>query len=486
MSAAAGAAGAAPLDPFDAFRAVARRLLAANITPEQADFSGAQAGLFPTPGQHATSTVPLRAVPRAVHDALAAAACHVDPARFAVLYRVLWRAVHGEHDVLDAVTDDDVARLRRYVRDVRRECHRMHAFVRFREIDAAPRRYVAYFEPVHDVLRRAAPFFVGRFAGMRWTIATPQVTAHYDDGALAFAPPPPAPLEAPDDSVEDLWLAYYGSIFNPARLNEKLMRREMPVRYWAQLPEAQAIRGLVADAQRRTTHMIEHVADPAEGLRVPVPVVAAQDAGGFGKEDMPLKARLDACRRCDLWRNATQGVAGRGPARAKLMLVGEQPGDEEDLAGEPFVGPAGRLLAKALDEAGVDPARVYVTNAVKHFKWEPRGKRRIHKTPAQREVEACHAWLDEEIARVRPRVLVALGATALTALLERKISIRDARGQALAHPGGARIFATYHPSAALRAPTPELREQTYRMLVEDLRAAREAVGRSPGPDSAPR
>jgi DNA polymerase len=221
--------------------------------------------------------------------------------------------------------------------------------------------------------------------------------------------------------------------------------------------------------------MIEHVVDGDAGLRV-----REAAAGDFGKEDMPLKAKLDRCRRCDLWRNATQGVAGRGPARAKLMLVGEQPGDEEDLAGEPFVGPAGRLLARALDEAGVDPARVYVTNAVKHFKWEPRGKRRIHKTPAQREIEACHVWLDGEIEHVRPRVLVALGATALAAVLERKMSIRDAREQVLAHPGGARVIATYHPSAALRAPTPEMREQTYGTIVADLRAALAALDEGPG------
>jgi len=207
-------------------------------------------------------------------------------------------------------------------------------------------------------------------------------------------------------------------------------------------------------------------------------------AGDFGKEDMPLKARVDACRRCGLWANATQGVAGRGPGRARLMLVGEQPGDEEDLAGEPFVGPAGRLLAKALDEASVDPKRVYVTNAVKHFKWEPRGKRRIHKTPAQREIEACHVWLDGEIAKVRPRVLVALGATALAAIMERKLSIRDARGQVLSHASGARVIATYHPSAALRAPTPEMREQTYRTIVEDLRAAREAAEGGPAHEPA--
>jgi DNA polymerase len=199
---------------------------------------------------------------------------------------------------------------------------------------------------------------------------------------------------------------------------------------------------------------------------------------GFGKEDMPLKARLDACRRCDLWAQATQGVAGRGPGRATLMLVGEQPGDEEDLAGEPFVGPAGRLLARALAEAGIDPAKVYVTNAVKHFKWEPRGKRRIHKTPAQREVEACHVWLEGEIAKVRPRVLVALGATALASLLEHRMSIREAREQALALPDGAVLVATYHPSAALRAPTPEQRAATYDALVADLRKANARAARS--------
>jgi uracil-DNA glycosylase len=199
---------------------------------------------------------------------------------------------------------------------------------------------------------------------------------------------------------------------------------------------------------------------------------------GFGKEDMPLKARLDACRRCDLWAQATQGVAGRGPGRTALMLVGEQPGDEEDLAGEPFVGPAGRLLARALAEAGIDPGKVYVTNAVKHFKWEPRGKRRIHKTPAQREVEACHVWLEGEIAKVRPRVLVALGATALASLLEHRMSIREAREQALSLRNGAVLVPTYHPSAALRAPTPEQRATTYATLVADLRTAQARATRT--------
>jgi DNA polymerase len=338
---------------------------------------------------------------------------------------------------------------------------------------------------VHDVLQRAAPFFVDRFATMTWSIATPQRTAHWDGRALTFGPPPGTRPPPPDDDTEALWLAYYDSIFNPARLNEALQRRAMPVRYWSGLPEARRIPVLIASARDRTARMIAHTSAPDDGLRAAPPRRPEPD-GDFGADDRPLKARLDACRRCDLYKNATQGVAGRGPARAKLMLVGEQPGDEEDLAGEPFVGPAGRLLAKALDEAGVDPARVYVTNAVKHFKWEPRGKRRIHKTPAQREVDACHVWLDGEIVRERPRVLVALGATALAALLERKMSIRDARGTPLQHASGATIVATYHPSAALRAPTPEMREQTYRAIVDDLRRAQaEASGSAPGQAAGP-
>jgi len=201
--------------------------------------------------------------------------------------------------------------------------------------------------------------------------------------------------------------------------------------------------------------------------------------GDFGKEDMPLKARLDACRRCDLWANATQGVAGRGPARAGIMLVGEQPGDEEDLAGEPFVGPAGRLLAKALSEAGIEPARVYVTNAVKHFKWEPRGKRRIHKTPAQQEVVACETWLRGELERLRPGVVVALGATALRALSSDAGPVGKSRGETLRTDEGLPLIATWHPSALLRARDDSVTKMRAE-AVEDLRRAASLAADSAG------
>jgi len=166
-----------------------------------------------------------------------------------------------------------------------------------------------------------------------------------------------------------------------------------------------------------------------------------------------------------------------------MMLVGEQPGDAEDRAGKPFVGPAGDMLRRALTEAGIDPADVYITNAVKHFSWEPRGIRRIHKTPAQREIAACHDWLDTEIDAIRPACIVALGATALLALSGKRMAVSTARESELVHPTGAALIATYHPSALLRAIEPAQREKLYRVLVSDLRRARDAAsekGPAPG------
>jgi uracil-DNA glycosylase family protein len=176
------------------------------------------------------------------------------------------------------------------------------------------------------------------------------------------------------------------------------------------------------------------------------------------------------CRRCDLWRRATQAVLGEGPKSARTMLVGEQPGDEEDLQGRPFVGPAGRLLDHVLSDAGLSRTEVYITNAVKHFKWEPRGKRRLHKRPDVREINACNIWIDEEITGIKPSVIVALGATALRALTRSALSIDAARRQSLAHASGATIIATYHPSAILRADD-ERATGLRGMLTADLKRA---------------
>jgi len=183
-------------------------------------------------------------------------------------------------------------------------------------------------------------------------------------------------------------------------------------------------------------------------------------------------ARKEAarCRRCELWKLGTQTVFGTGPAKAQLMFVGEQPGDAEDLAGEPFVGPAGRLLREALEEAGIDPATVWLTNAVKHFKWEPRGKRRIHQKPDPAEVGACHIWLEAEIAAVKPRIIMALGATAAGALLGPAARVTRDRGKKFTSPLAPIVTLTVHPSSILRAPDAESRAEARRQFVADLRA----------------
>jgi uracil-DNA glycosylase family protein len=186
-------------------------------------------------------------------------------------------------------------------------------------------------------------------------------------------------------------------------------------------------------------------------------------------EQMP--DNLQHCRRCDLWKHASQAVAGEGAGNARIMLVGEQPGDEEDLSGRPFVGPAGRILDSCLNVAALERNEVFITNAVKHFKWEPRGKRRLHKKPNLREIDACNVWLQLEISRVKPHVLVALGATALRALLGRTLTIDAARRQSLRHRSGVIVLASYHPSAILRAEG-EHAVQLRTALIEDLTRAR--------------
>lgn len=282
-----------------------------------------------------------------------------------------------------------------------------------------------------------------------------------------------APAEG---QVEEFRMTRHAPIFNPARLKTRTMRAEMPRRYWKNLPEAAVVPELAAQAAVRTEAMVATPA-PAPNARLAKILSRTNRDRALDEEFTPstlaeVDRAVQACRRCPLWRDATQGVCGEGSKRARLMIVGEQPGDQEDLAGRPFVGPAGRVLNTALAEAGIERDDVFVTNAVKHFKHEPRGKRRLHKTPTAGEVSACRWWLDAERRLVKPKVIVTLGGTAALGVLGRKVAVTKERGRGIALPDGARALLTVHPSYLLRISEETDRAAERRKFIADLKRAK--------------
>jgi DNA polymerase len=421
-------------------------------------------------------------VPREFVELARKVILHRSPDRFTALYRVLLR-FRVEPQLLQLDVDPDVMRLRVFERQVRHDEHRMHAYVRFRKIeDENGAQFVAWYQPEHHIVEATAAFFARRFAGQRWAILTPDRSVFWDGTQLSFGDGV-ARADAPaDDALEDLWRRYYASTFNPARVNMKVMQGHMPRKFWANLPEAQLIAPLVCAAPTRSGQMIAaEAAAPRRSRATPVRSHASPSAdSGAGEEQRKL---LDQCRNCPLWKYATQAVPGEGPLSARLMLVGEQPGDQEDLAGRPFVGPAGQLLDRALSAAKIDRSQVYVTNAVKHFKYELRGKRRLHKKPAELEIAACHMWYESEVATVKPDLIVAMGATAVRAVLGRALPILANRGTLLEAPSelpaSTRVLVTVHPSYLLRV-LPETREAEFQKFVEDLRIAAKHLGRLRG------
>nr|WP_222934565.1 UdgX family uracil-DNA binding protein [Caulobacter sp. 17J80-11] len=465
---------------FGGWRRAARALRSAGVSPEAVAWTaGEQAQL----GEEVTVADGDCAfpVPREFVELARDVVLHRDPARFALLYRLLWR-LRNEPGLMHVATDADVARAMELRKGVERAAYRLKQYVRFREVeDDKGAAYVAWIEPEHRVLARAAPFFVERFANMRWAVLTPDACASWDGEALSFSPGVSREEAPADDAQEDVWRAYFAATFNPARLKVKAMTAQMPKSLWRNLPEAQVIPRLIQQAATRAETMVgaPHTEPSKRTARA---VARSVRDGTFDDAYVPTSVAdvwtaVQACRRCDLWRDATQGVAGEGPARAALMFVGEQPGDQEDLAGKPFIGPAGQMFDKALAEAGVPRAETYVTNAVKHFKHEPRGKRRIHAKPNVGEIRACRWWLENERRLVRPKVIVALGATAGQAVFDRPVSVSKDRG----HPfdlGDAQGLITVHPAYLLRLPSHEDRARAWKLFVADLRAAWELAGGS--------
>ncbi len=464
-----------PVWSLEAWRTAARLALRHAVAPDQLDWlQGEDISLLDAPSLPAldddsvvSAEAPIQ-VSKTFIELAATCLCHRDPQRMPLLSRMLWRLTHGERSLLSNPADADVLRAMALSQAVRRDTHKMKAFVRFREVPGEDDAFIAWFEPEHHIVDRVAPFFARRFAGMRWAILTPGRSAHWDGQALSFGPGGRQSDAPVDDAREELWRTYYANIFNPARLNTRMMQQEMPAKYWKHLPEAALLPQLVRDAGDRVQEMHDREAQaprrripqPASGL----PVVAKAAPATLDT----LRDAASACRRCPLWEPATQTVFGEGPADASIMLVGEQPGDSEDLSGHPFVGPAGQLLDRALRELGIERSALYMTNAVKHFRFERRGKRRIHSKPQITHVNACRPWLMGEIENVRPQVIVCLGATAATAVFGAGFNLMANHGRWHVLDDGTRAFATVHPSWVLRQTGDAARDGAYQLLKGDL------------------
>jgi len=392
-----------------------------------------------------------------------------DSARFALSYRLLWR-LRERPELLQIASDPDVLAARMMEKAIRRDMHKMTAFVRFRAIerDGDDPIYVAWFEPSHFVVAATAPFFRDRFASMQWSILTPDRSAHWNGTRLALSPGARREDAPGGDPLETLWRTYYAHIFNPARLMPKAMTAQMPKKYWHNLPEAQLIAPLIASARKRAAEMVDAPPTVPDRRIVPYATTVPTAAG--------LISEIATCTRCQLHCHATQAVPGEGPEGARLFIVGEQPGHEEDLAGKPFVGPAGRLLNIALERAGISREHCYVTNAVKHFKYIARGKKRIHKSPSVREIDHCRWWIERELDLVRPDLTLALGGTAVRSLVGQSIKLSEVRSRFMPFAGGT-MLATSHPSFLLRLRDEREKREHWFKFLSDLRMAHAHIQR---------
>ncbi|MCC9599643.1 UdgX family uracil-DNA binding protein [Stieleria sp. JC731] len=444
---------------FDDWRLSARTFLQAEIEPSairwidhrslatqaQQDLFGTSVPLspaLPLPADLANSNRTIN-VPASFLSIAKTVSFHRSPSRWENLYGILWRLSHGEKHLLSIASDPDVIELAAMEKAVRRDAHKTKAFVRFRSFrDNDGERFVAWHRPDHYVLRYVADFFCRRFDVMRWSILTPDESCHWDGAKLTFSEGLPRSSAPADDEIEELWKTYYANIFNPARIKLKAMQAEMPKKHWATMPETELIEPMLRDAPRRVEQMIQYTDS----------IASAQSFVPQQKDIAILREAAATCQGCALCHDATQTVFGSGPENSRAVLVGEQPGDNEDQMGQPFVGPAGKLLREVLHASGIDEQTIYMTNAVKHFKFTRSGKRRLHKKPSAREVAACRPWLQAELETIRPKLILCLGASASGVIFGPNFRITEQRGQWYSSPYADRTLATYHPSALLRAP----------------------------------
>ncbi len=471
-------------DDFEGWRKASRSAFENSLPPEMVSFQieGEQQSLLDALNETNTATMACQKdiatrnlIATKTFLALAKlVVCHSDSERFSLLYKLLLR-LQNERNLLGKTVDPEVHHANALAKEVRRDMHKMKAFVRFRKTDElkdGTEQFVAWFEPTHHIVKATAPFFMRRFAGMHWSILSPNDCVHWDGKVLRFSEGVPKSKAPKEDALEDYWRSYYASIFNPARLKVGAMTSEMPKKYWKNLPEADLIPGLIQQAQSREQSMLESAPTvPIETMMQhrQHPVDYAQDNPTTFNSLEELNSGLNGCRLCPLYKPATQVVCGQGVASNDIMLIGEQPGDHEDIQGQPFVGPAGQLLKSVMADLEIEIP--YITNAVKHFKFEPCGKRRIHKTPNASEIDHCRWWLQKEIELVKPKVIVAMGASALRGVTGKSGKISELKRKPITLENEIVLVVTRHPSSILRTKDVAQKAAAHQEFKEDLRFA---------------
>jgi len=420
---------------WDGWRQAARRLVLAGVEPEAVSWTvGGE--MEPLPESSGSFNLP-----RALVSLASVAIQAREPDRFGLLYNLVWRAHAGEK-LLEDNGDPDVALARRLALLVRADAHRMRTNMRFLPVaGGAGTRYLGWYVPTHFVLPANAQLIGRRFPNLVFSIVTPDGAAHWDGSRLLFS----AGLKhvEDDDALQAWWERHGSQLLEQAETGTSV-------------PEAEDVDEAPRPPDQPALGPVVLPAAPD-----PVLVRAGKDAAG--------------CHRCPLYEPATQVVFGEGPAGATVMFVGEQPGDQEDVIGRPFVGPAGQMMDRALEEAGIDRRTVYVTNAVKHFKFTPRGRRRIHQTPDVAEIQACSVWLGTERDHLRPRLMVLMGGSAARAIMGRAVTISRERGRPIRMADGQTAFVTVHPSYLLRIPDQAAKAREYQVFVQDLRSIKAII-----------
>jgi len=466
---------------FEGWRTAARSLLTQGIAPEVVKWrvSGKNPGLFDVPAFMPTQKLdPKLSVSRDFFLLCKTAILYRDPARFDLLYRILWR-ISKEPHLFKITLDPDVVKAKSMAEAVRSDLHNMKTSVRFKSVhiqenDKLWSGFVAWFEPSHFIVQASASFFTERFTNMRWSILTPDISMHWNGKMLSYSPYERKEEEPKPDAEDKIWRAYQRSISNQGGLNVSAMKSQIPKNQWRNLPEAERIPEGFDNVDKRKSTM--SAAQSIKPQRKIAKYTVIKEVDGIAKLDaIGAKAALHRLNiemltntEFKLAEYSTQAVLGAGAAPSDIMLLGEQPGEQEDVAGQLFIGPIGKVLDQALQDAGIERSHVYTTNSLKHFKFKLQGMRRMQIMPSVDDIKIYLPWLQGEINIVQPRIIVALGPIAAHAITGKTLDIEVSRGKLYPMSDSLQVLVTYHPMYILRTTANATKLLKYERFLADL------------------